>query len=44
MKKIRCQLCDGTWIVKKEDLEKQKVCPYCGALCREKLNLKLMTH
>lgn len=30
MKKIKCQLCDGAWIVEKDDLEKQKVCPYCG--------------
>lgn len=30
MKKITCQLCDGAWIVEKDDLEKQKVCPYCG--------------
>lgn len=28
--KIKCQLCDGAWIVEKDDLEKQKVCPYCG--------------
>lgn len=29
MKKIRCQLCEGAWIVEDDDLEKQKVCPYC---------------
>ena len=29
MKIIKCQSCSGTWIVKKEDLERQKVCPYC---------------
>ena len=40
MKKIRCQLCDGTWIVKKEDLEKQKVCPYCGASVQGKVEFE----
>ncbi len=29
MKKIRCQSCGGIWIIKKEDLERQRVCPYC---------------
>lgn len=40
MKKIRCQLCDGTWIVEKEDLEKQKVCPYCGASVQGKVEFE----
>lgn len=30
MKRIKCQLCNGAWMIEKDDLEKQKVCPYCG--------------
>ena len=40
MKKIRCQLCDGAWIVEKDDLEKQKVCPYCGNSVQGKVEFK----
>jgi|GEM_PF-2855233 predicted protein (fragment) len=40
MKKIRCQLCEGTWIVEKEDLEKQKVCPYCGTSVQGKVEFE----
>ena len=40
MKKIRCQLCDGTWIVEKEDLEKQKICPYCGTSVQRKVKFE----
>lgn len=29
MKSIKCELCEGVWIVEDKDLENQKVCPYC---------------
>lgn len=40
MKKIRCQLFDGTWIVEKEDLDKQKVCQYCGTSVQGKVEFE----
>lgn len=40
MKKIKCQLCDGAWIVEEEDLERQKVCPYCGTSVRGKVEFE----
>lgn len=40
MKKIKCQLCDGAWIVEKDDLEKQKVCPYCGSSVQGKVEFE----
>ena len=30
MKYIKCILCKQSWLVEDIDLEKQKVCPYCG--------------
>lgn len=37
MKKVRCQLCGGVWIVEDDDLDKQKVCPYCETSIQEKV-------
>lgn len=37
MKKIKCQLCGGVWIVEDDNLAKQKVCPYCETSIREKV-------
>ena len=37
MKKIRCQLCEGAWIVEDDDLDKQKVCPYCETAIQGKV-------
>lgn len=37
MKKIKCQLCDGVWLVEENNLEKQKVCPYCASSVQGKV-------
>ena len=37
MKKLRCQMCDGTWIVEENDLEKQRVCPCCASSIQGKV-------
>lgn len=37
MKMITCESCRGIWIVRDEDLENQKVCPYCAASIQEKI-------
>lgn len=40
MKKIRCQMCDGTWIVEDNDLEKQRVCPCCASSIQGKVEFE----
>lgn len=40
MKKIKCQLCGGTWIVENFNLEKQKVCPYCLSSVQKKIEFE----
>lgn len=31
MKQIRCESCLGKWLVADEDLDRQRVCPYCAS-------------
>lgn len=42
MKKISCQLCDGSWIVENDDLEKQQVCPYCSSSIQGKIEFDII--
>lgn len=40
MKKIKCQQCNGVWIVDDSDLQRQKVCPYCISPIQKKKEIK----
>ena len=40
MKKLRCQMCAGTWIVEENDLEKQRVCPCCASSIQGKVEFE----
>lgn len=40
MKRVKCQLCNGAWIVDEQDLECQKVCPYCGSSIQGKVDFE----
>lgn len=40
MKIIRCQMCNGAWIVEDDDLTKQRVCPYCATSIQGKVEFE----
>lgn len=40
MKKLKCQMCAGTWIVEENDLEKQRVCPCCASSIQGKVEFE----
>lgn len=40
MKMIKCQKCDGVWIVEDSNLDRQKVCPYCTSSIQRKKEIK----
>lgn len=35
MKRFKCDVCSGIWIVEDTDMEKQKVCPFCASSIQE---------
>lgn len=37
MKKLKCQYCEGVWIVEDTNLERQRSCPYCQFSIQEEI-------
>lgn len=40
MKKLKCQSCSGVWVVEDNDLNRQKVCPYCTSSIQDKVEFE----